>query len=157
MKSKTHGKPGKTFVPYKSAAAFLLLAALAAALAILPPGGGDTVHAFTPGERITDLEFAIPRDPGTPMDLASTSSYFYVVDRASLKVHAYRNSPANLSTHGNADSSLDITLHASKANVKQPGQRGNGDAPASQQESRKPNHPHTLPERRTPQPQRRPG
>ena len=90
-----------------------LLAVLAAAVAIFISGGTDTVRAFTQGERITDLEFAIPRDPGTPFDLAYTSSYFYVVDGASLKVHAYRNSPTNLSTHGNADTSLDITLHAS--------------------------------------------
>ena len=80
MKSKTHGKPGKTFVPGKSAA-FLLLAALAAALAILSPGGGDTVRAFTLGERITDLEFDLHNDNANAGGIAAEGGHLYAADR----------------------------------------------------------------------------
>ena len=112
MKSKTHGKPGKTFVPGKSAA-LLLLAALAAALAILPPAGGDSVHAFTQGERITDLEFDLHNDNANAGGIAAEGGHLYAADRTGDKMYAYRNSPADLSTHGNHNSSLDFDLHSS--------------------------------------------
>ena len=113
MKSKTHGKPVKTFAPYKSAAALLLLAALAAAVAIFISGGTDTVRAFTLGERITDLEFDLHNNNANAGGIAAEGGHLYAADRTGDKMYAYRKSPSDLSTHGDHSSSLDFDLHSS--------------------------------------------
>ena len=114
MKSKTHGKSARTFSIYKSAAALLLLAVLAVvALGILSPAGGDTVHAFTQGERITDLEFDLHNNNASAGGIAAEGRYLYAADRTGDKMYAYRKSPTDLSTHGDHNSSLDFDLHGS--------------------------------------------
>ena len=113
MKSKTHGKSVKTFSIYKSAAALLLLAVLAVTLAVLSPAGGDIVHAFTQGERITDLEFDLHNNNSSAGGIAAEGRYLYAADRTGDKMYAYRKSPTDLSTHGDHSSSLDFDLHSS--------------------------------------------
>ena len=113
MKSKTHGKSVKTFSIYKSAAALLLLAVLAVTLAVLSPAGGDIVHAFTQGERITDLEFDLHNDNTNAGGIATEGGHLYAADRTGDKMYAYRSSPTDLSTHGDHNSSLDFDLDSS--------------------------------------------
>ena len=108
MKSKTHGKPGKTFVPGKSAA-LLLLAALAAALATFLSGGTDTAHAFTQGERITGLDITLDNSNASPDGISSDSEHIWVADFSQNKFFAYEMDPEG-STHGDRDSGKDISL-----------------------------------------------